>query len=71
MIMNYLNFFDKYSYAMLKMNFKFQSPDYYYNKRNAKVEDEIRKKKVFNKKNRGPLLMPVEEGIKLVKAGGK
>ncbi|KAL0892703.1 hypothetical protein ABMA27_014421 [Loxostege sticticalis] len=47
-----------------------QSPDYYYNKRNAKVEDEIRKKKVFNKKNRGPLLMPVEEGIKLVKAGG-
>ncbi|XP_028032287.1 ionotropic receptor 75a-like, partial [Bombyx mandarina] len=47
-----------------------QNPMYYYNKRNAKIEDEIRQKKVFNKKKGAPLLKSVKEGIAMVKAGG-
>ncbi|XP_028163658.1 uncharacterized protein LOC114355161 [Ostrinia furnacalis] len=47
-----------------------QKKSYYYNIRNIEIEDELRKKKVFNKKPNAPLLVPVEEGIKLVKAGG-
>nr|QIJ45761.1 ionotropic receptor [Glyphodes pyloalis] len=47
-----------------------QTPSYYYNKRNAEIEDELRKKKVFNKKKDDPLLKPLEEGIAMVKAGG-
>ncbi|XP_049869344.1 uncharacterized protein LOC126369094 [Pectinophora gossypiella] len=47
-----------------------QTPSYYYNKRNAKVEDEMRKRKVLNKKKDALLLMPVNDGIEMVKAGG-
>ncbi|CAH2038057.1 unnamed protein product, partial [Iphiclides podalirius] len=47
-----------------------QMPDYYYNKRNAKVENELRQKKVFNKKKGAPLLVPIGRGIEMVKAGG-
>ncbi|XP_068632053.1 ionotropic receptor 75a-like [Battus philenor] len=46
-----------------------QLPNYYYNKRNAKVEDELKQRKVFNKKG-GPLLVPIEKGIGMVKDGG-
>lgn len=48
----------------------FQVPTYYFNKRNAKVEDEMRQKKVFSKKKGAPLLISLEEGIALMKAGG-
>ncbi|XP_013143021.1 PREDICTED: uncharacterized protein LOC106106908 [Papilio polytes] len=47
-----------------------QMPDYYYNKRNSKIEDELRQRKVFNKKKGEPLLVPLEKGIEMVKAGG-
>nr|AST36223.1 putative ionotropic receptor IR3 [Hedya nubiferana] len=47
-----------------------QNPTYYYNKKNAEVEDKLRKYKVFRKKKGEPLLVPLEEGIEMVKAGG-
>ncbi|XP_059059122.1 ionotropic receptor 75a-like [Achroia grisella] len=47
-----------------------QTPSYYCNKRNEKVEDLLRKKKVLNKKQSSPLLEPVEKGIAMVKSGG-
>ncbi|XP_075973157.1 ionotropic receptor 75a-like [Anticarsia gemmatalis] len=47
-----------------------QTPSYYYNKRNALVEDELRQKKVFNKKKDDPLLEPLVQGIKMVQKGG-
>ncbi|XP_013169135.1 PREDICTED: uncharacterized protein LOC106118918 [Papilio xuthus] len=47
-----------------------QMPDYYYNKRNAKIEDELRQRKVLNKKKGEPLLVTLERGIEMVKAGG-
>nr|AXF48836.1 ionotropic receptor IR5 [Lobesia botrana] len=47
-----------------------QNPTYYYNKKNSEVEDKLRKIKVFKKKKGQPLLVPLEEGIEMVKAGG-
>ncbi|PZC86162.1 hypothetical protein B5X24_HaOG200895 [Helicoverpa armigera] len=47
-----------------------QSPSYYFNKRNAPIEDELRQKKVFNKKKNAPLLEPLVQGIKMVQKGG-
>ncbi|KAJ8730369.1 hypothetical protein PYW07_017407 [Mythimna separata] len=47
-----------------------QTPTYYFNKRNALIEDELRKKKVFNKKKDAPLLVDLVEGIKMVQRGG-
>ncbi|XP_061713586.1 ionotropic receptor 75a-like [Cydia pomonella] len=47
-----------------------QNPKYYYNKKNSEVEDQLRKLKVFKKKKGEPLLVPLEEGIEMVKAGG-
>lgn len=49
---------------------KFQNPTYYFNKKNAEVEDKLRRYKVFNKKVGAPLLIPLDEGIEMVKAGG-
>ncbi|KAJ2939230.1 hypothetical protein O0L34_g8542 [Tuta absoluta] len=46
-----------------------QNPTYYFNVKNAKVENEMRKK-VLNKKKDSPLLLTAEEGIKMIKAGG-
>ncbi|XP_047995152.1 ionotropic receptor 75a-like [Leguminivora glycinivorella] len=46
-----------------------QNPTYYYNKKNAEVEDKL-KFKVFRKKKGEPLLVPLEKGIEMVKAGG-
>ncbi|XP_063533811.1 ionotropic receptor 75a-like isoform X1 [Cydia strobilella] len=47
-----------------------QNPTYYYNKKNAEVEDKLRRFKVFKKKQGEPLLVPLVEGIEMVKAGG-
>nr|AOE48004.1 putative ionotropic receptor IR1.2 [Athetis lepigone] len=47
-----------------------QNPLYYYNKRNALMEDELRKKKVLNKKKNAPLLVNLVEGIEMVQRGG-
>ncbi|KAF9413492.1 hypothetical protein HW555_008287, partial [Spodoptera exigua] len=47
-----------------------QNPSYYYNGKNAAIEDELRKKKVFNKKKGSPLLVPLVQGIKMVQDGG-
>ncbi|XP_052759478.1 uncharacterized protein LOC113509766 [Galleria mellonella] len=47
-----------------------QVPNYYYNSRNQKVENQLRQKKVFNKKKGAPLFEPVEKGIAMVKSGG-
>uniref|UniRef100_A0A0K8TUE7 Ionotropic Receptor n=1 Tax=Epiphyas postvittana TaxID=65032 RepID=A0A0K8TUE7_EPIPO len=47
-----------------------QNPTYYFNKKNAEVEDKLRRYKVFNKKAGAPLLVPLNEGIEMVKAGG-
>ncbi|CAB3223601.1 unnamed protein product [Arctia plantaginis] len=47
-----------------------QIPNFYYNKRNAQIEDEMRVKKVFNKKKNDPLLEPLVQGMKMVQRGG-
>ncbi|KAM3955744.1 ionotropic receptor 75a-like [Aphomia sociella] len=47
-----------------------QIPNYYYNKRNKEVEDQLRQKKVFNKKKDAPLFASLETGIAMVKSGG-
>ncbi|XP_073944968.1 ionotropic receptor 75a-like isoform X2 [Choristoneura fumiferana] len=47
-----------------------QNPTYYFNKKNAEAEDKLRRYKVFNKKVGAPLLIPLDEGIEMVKAGG-
>ncbi|XP_037298953.1 ionotropic receptor 75a [Manduca sexta] len=47
-----------------------QTPNYYYNRRNAKIESELRAKKVFKRSSSSKLLVPLEEGIAMVKAGG-
>ncbi|XP_022830857.1 uncharacterized protein LOC111359510 [Spodoptera litura] len=47
-----------------------QTPTYYFNGKNAAIEDELRKKKVFNKKKDSPLLVPLVQGIKMVQNGG-
>ncbi|XP_050561113.1 uncharacterized protein LOC118264661 [Spodoptera frugiperda] len=47
-----------------------QTPTYYFNGKNAAIEDELRNKKVFNKKKDAPLLVPLVQGIKMVQNGG-
>lgn len=49
---------------------KFQIPNFYFNKRNAEIEDEMRVKKVFNKKKHDPLLEPLVQGMRMVQRGG-
>ncbi|XP_047529623.1 ionotropic receptor 75a-like [Vanessa atalanta] len=53
-----------YSYSWLQL------PDYYYNKKNAKAE-EVLKKRILNMKRKGnSIIIPVNEGIDLVRKGG-
>ncbi|XP_064071907.1 ionotropic receptor 75a-like [Vanessa tameamea] len=53
-----------YSYSWLQL------PDYYYNKKNAKAE-EVLKKRILNMKKKGnSIIIPVNEGIDLVRKGG-
>ncbi|XP_026747620.1 uncharacterized protein LOC113508736 [Trichoplusia ni] len=47
-----------------------QTPKYYFSPRHAHIEDEIRQKKVFNKKKNAPLVEPLVRGIKMVQGGG-
>lgn len=57
-------------FLIIEINDLSQVPTYYFNKRNAEVEDEMRRKKVFNKKKGAPLLVTLEKGIELMNAGG-
>ncbi|XP_072931792.1 ionotropic receptor 75a-like [Epargyreus clarus] len=44
-------------------------PDYNYNRRNLKVELEMRRKKVWNKKKGEPLMVPLNVGIDMIESG--
>ncbi|XP_050346439.1 ionotropic receptor 75a-like [Nymphalis io] len=53
-----------YSYSWLQL------PDYYYNKKNAKAEDEMKKRILNMKKKINNIFISVNDGIDLVRQGG-